>query len=151
VVSAWVPGGSPASAEARPPSVAAAERPALPRGGMCVGRKRPEHGNLRGQRNGIPEPNNPIFGVEMQFLCHIKSADMAETAENAPIRAAAAHGPPQKLVFWMLRSSPGSSESAATSHKTWDGSQTGCHNPAGRYNGIPRPLVCVAAGERRKR
>jgi hypothetical protein len=34
--------------------------------------------------------------------------------------------------------------------QAWDGSPTGCHNPAGRYNGIPRPLVCVAAGERRK-
>ena len=32
--------------------------------------------------------------------------------------------------------------------QAWDGSPTGCHNPAGRYNGIPRPLICVSGGRR---
>ena len=58
--------------------------------------------------------------------------------------------PPPKRVFWVLYSSLESSRGVTTSHSAWDGSPTGCHNPAGRYNGIPRPLVCVAAGERRK-
>ena len=118
---------------------------------LCGVVKRPEHGNQRCQRNGFPEPNNPIFGVEMQFFRPVKNADMAETAENAPISAAAAT---------RAASEAGLLDVAQLS---WVVER--CHNvpqnvgwitdwvpqPRGPIQRDPRPIVCVVAGERRKR
>jgi hypothetical protein len=83
----WGPGGSLASVEARPPSAAAAARPALPpRGGMCWVVKRQEHGGIRGT-----SPQSQTF----RFLGRectsrpVKRADTARKGRNAPIRVAA--------------------------------------------------------------
>jgi hypothetical protein len=118
---------------------------------MCRVVKRPEHGNQRCQRNGFPEPNNPILGVEMQFFRPVKSDDMAETAENAPIRSAAA--------------TRAAAEAGLLDVTQLSGVVGRCHNvpqnvgwiadwvpqPRGPIQRDPRPIVCVVAGERRKR
>jgi hypothetical protein len=56
-----------------------------------------------------------------------------------------------KQVFSMLRVCQRIWRGAQCPTKAWDGSPIGCHNPAGRYYGIPRPLVCVAARRETKK
>ena len=98
-----------------------------------------------------PEPNVPIYEAKTKVCGPSNKTRTRPKGRNAPLREAAATWAAAEAGLWMLSSSPGSSGVLQRPTKAWDGSPTGCHNPAGRYNGIPRPLVCVAAGERRKR
>jgi hypothetical protein len=98
------------------------------------------------QRIEDPEPNVPMLGAEMQFsACQTRGYGQKEAKTRRYARRRPRE-PPPKRVFWMLRRSPGSSEGAATSHKTWDGSTTGCHNPAGQYKNKKKKVIVREEG-----
>jgi hypothetical protein len=95
-MSARVPVGSPAGDPGcgvarvcgESASAAAAARPALPRGGMCVGRKNDRSTEVEGVRGSRPQAKrSDVWGGNENFR-PVRRADTAKKGRNAPIHAA---------------------------------------------------------------